>query len=66
MRAEVVAKIVASKMRNREPHSEETKEKMRQAHLNKRHTLGKMCDNHCHGQRLARALGACSHCQPQS
>ena len=60
--ADVVAKMVAS-MRNRGPHSEETKEKMRQAHLNKRHTLGKMSDSHCHDQRLARPLGASSQCQ---
>ena len=29
-------------MSNRGPHTEETKEKMRQAHLNKRHTLGEL------------------------
>ncbi len=35
-------------MSNRGPHTEETKEKMRQAHLNKRHTLGELSSCHRH------------------
>ena len=45
--AEGVASATSSKMSSRGPHSEETKEKMRQAHLNKRHTLGELRSCYC-------------------
>jgi len=38
--AEVVAKILETKAARQKRHSEETKEKMRQAHLNLKHTIG--------------------------
>ena len=37
---EVVSKILETKAAKQKRHSEETKEKMRQAHLNLKHTIG--------------------------
>ena len=65
MSAEGAASLTASKMSNRGPHTEETKEKMRQAHLNKKHTLGELrsCYSHAMLSSILLATQELSTCQ---